>query len=156
MVRAGLVVSTRGAAGGYALARPARDISAAQIIDALEGPVAITECSSASGTCSLESICGVGVITSYSIHYTKLYDPLLHGAFFILSPDPAYPCRPPPPFSVAAPADVAGPGVRFQECHRGVGVITSYSIHYTKLYDSLKAPARSPTSSVVPTVARTQ
>jgi len=60
MVRAGLVVSTRGAAGGYALARPARDISAAQIIDALEGPVAITECSSASGTCSLESICGVG------------------------------------------------------------------------------------------------
>jgi FeS assembly SUF system regulator len=60
MVRAGLVVSTRGASGGYALARPARDISAAQIIDALEGPVAITECSSASGTCSLESICGVG------------------------------------------------------------------------------------------------
>ena len=60
MVRAGLVVSTRGAAGGYALARPARDISAAQIIDALEGPVAITECSSASSTCSLESICGVG------------------------------------------------------------------------------------------------
>jgi FeS assembly SUF system regulator len=60
MVRAGLVVSTRGAAGGYALARPARDISAAQIIDALEGPVAITECSSGAGACSLESICGVG------------------------------------------------------------------------------------------------
>ena len=60
MVRAGLVVSTRGAAGGYALARPPADISAAQIIDALEGPVAITECSSASGACSLESTCRVG------------------------------------------------------------------------------------------------
>jgi DNA-binding IscR family transcriptional regulator len=32
----------------------------AEIIDALEGPVAITECSSGTGACSLESICGVG------------------------------------------------------------------------------------------------
>ncbi len=47
LVHAGLVVSTRGAQGGYALARPAGAISAAEIIDALEGPVAITECSSA-------------------------------------------------------------------------------------------------------------
>jgi len=60
MVRAGLVVSTRGAAGGYALARPPGEISAAQIIDALEGPVAITECSVAAGSCSLESVCRVG------------------------------------------------------------------------------------------------
>jgi FeS assembly SUF system regulator len=60
MVRAGLVVSTRGAQGGYALARPAQDISAAEIIDALEGPLAITECSSAVSHCGLESICCVG------------------------------------------------------------------------------------------------
>ena len=60
MVRAGLVVSTRGAQGGYALARPARDITAAQIIDALEGPVAITQCSASSGQCSLEAVCRVG------------------------------------------------------------------------------------------------
>ena len=46
LVHAGLVVSTRGVQGGYALARPAAAISAAEIIDALEGPVAITECSS--------------------------------------------------------------------------------------------------------------
>ena len=43
--RAGLVASARGAHGGYQLARPAGAISAAEIIDALEGPVAITECS---------------------------------------------------------------------------------------------------------------
>lgn len=60
LARAGLVVSTRGAQGGYALARSATDITAAQIIDALDGPVAITECSSASGNCDLESVCRVG------------------------------------------------------------------------------------------------
>ena len=54
LVRAGLVVSTRGVQGGYALARPAEAISAAEIIDALEGPVALTECSSAAGGCDLE------------------------------------------------------------------------------------------------------
>ena len=59
LVRAGLVVSTRGVQGGYALARPATAISAAEIIDALEGPVAITECSSGGG-CNLESFCRVG------------------------------------------------------------------------------------------------
>ena len=60
LVRAGLVVSERGSHGGYALARPGDEISAAEIIDAIEGPVAITECSSAAGRCSLESTCQVG------------------------------------------------------------------------------------------------
>jgi FeS assembly SUF system regulator len=60
LARAGLVTSTRGAQGGYALARPARAISAAEILDALEGPVAITECSSSRGCCDLESFCRVG------------------------------------------------------------------------------------------------
>jgi Rrf2 family protein len=46
--------------GGYALARPAATISAAEILDALEGPVAITECSSSTGGCELESFCLVG------------------------------------------------------------------------------------------------
>lgn len=61
LVRAGLVVSERGVQGGYALARPPELISAAEIIDALEGPVAITECSSLQGACDLESFCRVGV-----------------------------------------------------------------------------------------------
>ena len=59
LVRAGLVVSGRGSRGGYALARPDDEITAAQIIDALEGPVAITECSSPLGHCSLEPTCQV-------------------------------------------------------------------------------------------------
>ena len=59
LARAGLVNSQRGSSGGYTLARPARDISAAQIIDAIEGPVAITDCA-AEQHCELEAVCGVG------------------------------------------------------------------------------------------------
>ena len=60
LAHAGLVVSERGSHGGYALARPDDEITAAQIIDAIEGPVAITECSSAAGHCRLEPTCQVG------------------------------------------------------------------------------------------------
>lgn len=61
LAHAGLVVSERGARGGYALARPPQDISAAEIIDALEGPVTLTECSSGHGSCDLETYCRVGM-----------------------------------------------------------------------------------------------
>ena len=61
LAKAGLVVSERGVQGGYALARAPELISAAEIIDALEGPVAITECSSGNGACDLESYCRVGM-----------------------------------------------------------------------------------------------
>jgi FeS assembly SUF system regulator len=58
--RAGLVSSTRGLHGGYQLARPATQISAAAILDALEGPVALTDCSVAHGQCDIEDSCRVG------------------------------------------------------------------------------------------------
>jgi len=58
--RNGLVTSTRGANGGYRLARDPRDISAADIIDALEGPVSITECSASDSQCEHEGVCSVG------------------------------------------------------------------------------------------------
>lgn len=58
--RAGLVTSTRGLHGGYQLARPAAQISAAAILDALEGPVALTDCSVGHGQCEIEATCRVG------------------------------------------------------------------------------------------------
>ena len=58
--RAGIVTSTRGARGGYQLARPAAHISAAEIIDAIEGPVAITECSGHHSACDIENVCRTG------------------------------------------------------------------------------------------------
>ena len=42
--QAGFLVSHRGVGGGYALARAPREISVAEVIGALEGPVALTEC----------------------------------------------------------------------------------------------------------------
>jgi FeS assembly SUF system regulator len=58
--RSGLVTSTRGSNGGYQLARDPREISAADIIDALEGPVSITECSAIDSQCEHEGVCSVG------------------------------------------------------------------------------------------------
>ena len=60
LARTGLVDSVRGADGGYRLSRSPRLIDAAQILDALEGPVAITECSTQESQCELESLCHVG------------------------------------------------------------------------------------------------
>ena len=60
LAKADLVNSTRGSHGGYALSRNATEISAADVIDALEGPVSITECSAHDGHCDFESVCTVG------------------------------------------------------------------------------------------------
>lgn len=59
LAREHLLVSQRGAKGGYALARPAGDISLAQIIDAVEGPLGLTECSAMAGLCAQEEACAV-------------------------------------------------------------------------------------------------
>ncbi|MCH7853430.1 MAG: SUF system Fe-S cluster assembly regulator [Proteobacteria bacterium] len=58
--KAGLVTSTRGSHGGYRLARSPRDISAADVISALEGPVSITDCSASDRHCDFEAHCHVG------------------------------------------------------------------------------------------------
>lgn len=58
--RAGIVSSTRGLRGGYRLARPPAQISAAAILDALEGPLALTDCSAGLGHCGIEQTCRVG------------------------------------------------------------------------------------------------
>ncbi len=58
--RAGMVISSRGATGGYRLARAPQLITAAQILDVFEGPIAITECSGASSQCGIERLCRVG------------------------------------------------------------------------------------------------
>ncbi|MDX1554998.1 MAG: SUF system Fe-S cluster assembly regulator, partial [Xanthomonadales bacterium] len=56
---AGLVTSTRGANGGYQVAKAAGDINVAEIIAAIEGPIAMTECSVEQGLCSVEHSCSM-------------------------------------------------------------------------------------------------
>jgi FeS assembly SUF system regulator len=56
----GLLVGQRGAGGGYALALPVTEISLADIIEAVEGPIALTMCSDATNhDCALDAICQV-------------------------------------------------------------------------------------------------
>lgn len=59
LARDGLLASHRGVKGGYSLARPAEEISMAEIIAALEGPIAITECVSVESDCTHEALCPV-------------------------------------------------------------------------------------------------
>ncbi|HEX7339061.1 MAG TPA: SUF system Fe-S cluster assembly regulator [Rhodanobacteraceae bacterium] len=54
-----LVESFRGVNGGYRLARAAKDITLAQIIEAMEGPLGMTECAVAAGQCAREAHCSV-------------------------------------------------------------------------------------------------
>ncbi len=57
MARAGLLVSQRGSNGGYQLARPAAAISAADLIAAFEGPLALTACTVALDQCAVSDHC---------------------------------------------------------------------------------------------------
>lgn len=44
LARGGVVEAQRGASGGYKLAKKAQDISIAYIIEAVDGPISLTEC----------------------------------------------------------------------------------------------------------------
>lgn len=58
LTRAGVLVSHRGARGGYRLARPPEKISAAEIVSALDGPIAMTLCiEHGAGACEVETAC---------------------------------------------------------------------------------------------------
>ena len=56
----GLLVGTRGSGGGYALARPVSAISLADIVEAVEGPIAMTQCADGvNHDCILDAHCRV-------------------------------------------------------------------------------------------------
>jgi len=55
--KAGLVNATRGAKGGYMLARSPKDISLIEIVEALEGPLDIADCTDVPNCCLVPSAC---------------------------------------------------------------------------------------------------
>lgn len=57
LTAAGLLRSVRGAHGGLQLARPAAAITVADIVEAVEGPIALTQCIEAEGECGHETNC---------------------------------------------------------------------------------------------------
>jgi FeS assembly SUF system regulator len=70
LASAGLLNSVRGAGGGFMLARPVSEISLADIVEAVEGPIAMTMCSGSeeASDCALDAHCRVkphmGVVSS--------------------------------------------------------------------------------------------
>jgi len=80
----GLLTSERGAQGGYNLSRNPKQISVADIITAIEGPIALTECASTESHCEQESHCDVQTnwarinnAVSHALDDVKLSDMLL-------------------------------------------------------------------------------
>ena len=61
LAASGLLTSVRGAGGGFTLARPVAQISLADIIEAVEGPIAMTQCtgSDEASDCALDARCRV-------------------------------------------------------------------------------------------------
>jgi FeS assembly SUF system regulator len=59
LARRGLLVSLRGSRGGYRLSRRPGRITVAEVVEAVEGSIALTECSGAVCRCSMEPGCTV-------------------------------------------------------------------------------------------------
>jgi Rrf2 family protein len=59
LTRGGILISTAGTNGGYALARAASEISAFEVIRAIDGPLFITSCITIHGTCDLHGTCTI-------------------------------------------------------------------------------------------------
>ena len=56
----GILESQRGAQGGYELTKNSTEVSVAEVIEAMEGPIALTECASDDCGCAFEPSCAVG------------------------------------------------------------------------------------------------
>jgi Rrf2 family protein len=59
LVRAGLVTSKKGVGGGFAMARKPADISFLEVLEALEGPVAVNRCQSPIEFCEQQGHCAM-------------------------------------------------------------------------------------------------
>jgi Rrf2 family protein len=59
LVRTGLLASTQGTRGGYTLSRPSKSISVADVIQAIDGPLTVTACSTEKIDCEQYSKCSV-------------------------------------------------------------------------------------------------
>jgi len=59
LATSGLLTSARGASGGFALAKAPSEITLADIVEAVEGPIAMTVCSEGRTDCALDAHCRV-------------------------------------------------------------------------------------------------
>jgi FeS assembly SUF system regulator len=87
LARANILGSQRGAKGGYTLTRRPEDLSVAELITALDGPVALTQCAISPGLCDHEQSCAVSnpwqvinQVVEYALSEVTLAD-LINPAF---------------------------------------------------------------------------
>lgn len=71
--QAGLLNSERGAQGGYSLHRSPKKISVAEIITAIEGPIALTECVGGESHCDQENHCSI------QTNWTRINNAVFHA-----------------------------------------------------------------------------
>lgn len=79
LTRAGLLVSQRGVAGGFSLANAPGDISLADIIEAIDGPIALTHCGQPGADC-----CDLSAICQVRPHWTPV-NKAIHAALSAVS-----------------------------------------------------------------------
>jgi FeS assembly SUF system regulator len=98
LAQADLLEGVRGAAGGYRLARTPAEVTLKTIVEAMEGPLAMTECSGGSGQCGIQHVCGaranwrrVNDVIADALSAVTLAD--------MLEPTPTPTPTPPPPVS---------------------------------------------------------
>ena len=72
--RAGLLVSHRGVGGGFALARDPRDISLADIVEAIDGPISLTHCGQPGADC-----CGIAASCQVKPHWAPVNRAVRHA-----------------------------------------------------------------------------
>ena len=103
---AGLVISTRGARGGYELSRPPSDIRMSEVITALEGPIAPMMCATDdpdhAETCQRAGFCNVERL------WTRVRDAVVHTLDSmtleeLAEPRPGHPAHPQPALVAVQP-----------------------------------------------------
>jgi len=102
LVQSGLVVSSRGARGGYGLARDPARITVIEVIDAMEGPLTLTDSAGDAAACADHARCGVVG------HWPRINHAVRQGLAAVTLLDLAAPAQP----RVAAAAPRLAHGVR--------------------------------------------
>lgn len=107
LVRHGLLDSTAGPAGGYTLARPPSEITLLEVVQVIEGPVAIDSCMLSGGACDWEQACPVheiwvrarlgleaGLATTFH-HLSEIDTAIRAGTYRVPAETPPHPEIPP-------------------------------------------------------------
>jgi Rrf2 family protein len=92
LVDQGLVRSTRGPHGGYALARPSAGISFLDVIEAVEGPIALNVCLDGDDACGRSGTCTM--VSVWKAGQERMLDVYRHAKLSELTPQPGGAERP--------------------------------------------------------------